>query len=241
MFNTIVVTREVEKVVATKPFSKRVVLREVEKKLIVNKREYDYLSFADVQTDDSLNCAESWKAFGNYQELGISKDAEAYIAYAAREYRDWVGVTKVNHDDKDYIYIPSINKVYEITTRGSSSNHSEDNTTPSVETFGSEVPFEEVQGIFTDEYMDYVKSGREVVKGIIDKVVKDFEEELRKEKISNAKSRLKSLQTDLEELNREHPRARKQRKIFEEWISNTEKTINDYESGKFPVWFGIRD
>lgn len=241
MFNKEAVTREVVKVVATKPFSKSVALREVEKKIITNKREYEYLLFTDVQTDDSLNCAESWKAFGNYQELGIPKDAEAYIAYAAREYRDWVGVVKVDPNDKDYIYIPCIRKAYEITTRGSSSSHSEDNTTPSVETFGNEVSLEKVRDVFTSEYMNYVKNERSVVKGTIDKVVKDFEEELRKEKISNAKSRLKSLQVDLEVLNREHPRARKQRKIFEEWISNTEKTINDYESGKFPVWFTIRD
>lgn len=204
-------------------------LRNYEKEAISNRYTFEKGSFSKVRADNELNCAESWYAFGNYYKFGIPANADYYTIRAIEEFSSWRGWHKVNPQDASYIYIPAVNKAYEIKYRGSSWNHSEDNTEPAVETFGAEVPVDEIKALLTPEVLEYVEHDKAAVMAKIEKLQKKHEaakeiDKLEKE-LGRKQSNLGTSSEELALLKKEHPRAWRQIQNKQEEIERLQKRI----------------
>jgi hypothetical protein len=187
---------------------------------------FDKGSFVKVVPDDKLNCAESWRAFGNYKEHNIPATAKYYTLRAERFFDNWFGWQKKDKNAKDYIYIPEIGKAFEITNRGFY-NPSEDNTTPVVETFGKEVDTKRLN--LTDDILDYLENDKDELLAKIEKLQKNFALEKENAKLDktiyNLKEELDKQVKDLEVFKKEHPGAKKSIARFEEIIDKLKISI----------------
>ena len=182
------------------------------------------LNLNHVWSDDCLNCAQSWEPFGDYKAKGFATDHEYVIVHPETVYQNWKGLVQVNPKQISFIWDRTENRFYKVGTRGSSWDHSENNTEPEVSCFGEEIQQSDIKGYNFEEIVWVIENAAE-----IDQIIKAHYKAQRIEDAKNyvvhCQEALTKGEAELTELKIKHPRAWKQIEVATKKVDNHKKYL----------------
>lgn len=194
---------------------------------ITESLTHSQISFLDlnkVWPDEELNCAASWQAFGDYKAKSFDESHEYVVVRPETKFVAWVGNAKVNPEQIAFVWDRTVNTFYKVNVRGSSYNHSENNTEPEVDCFGEEIQQSDIKGYNFEEIVWVIENAAE-----IDQIIKAH---FKAQKIEDAKNYVVHCQealtkgeAELTELKIKHPRAWKQIEVATKKVDNHKKYL----------------